>query len=104
MSLNRSEQRVFDYVQSHPEERQFWEGKVRQAAKSEADDFAAAARLGRELWSYYEERSGVVPAFREAARLEGAGRTSMRNLAELLLRLWVEPRPKKKKSAGVGAD
>jgi len=106
MSLNRCEQRIFDYVQSHPEERQFWQGKVRAAAKAERDDFTVVARLEPELWRYHEERSGVVPALREAARADGPGRTSMKNLAELLLRLWVEPRPKKKKSdteTGYGA-
>ena len=102
MSLNRSEQRIFDYVQSHPEERQFWQGKVRAAAKAERDDFAAAARLEPELWRYYEERSGVVATLRDAARTDGPGRTSMKNLAELLIRLWVEPRPKKKKSEPEG--
>ncbi len=99
MSLNRSEQRIFDYVQSHPEERHFWQAKVRAAAKSEPDDFAAVARLEPELWRYHEERSAVVATLRDAARFEGAGRTSMKNLAELLVRLWVEPRPKKKTAA-----
>jgi hypothetical protein len=45
------------------------------------------------------ERSGVVPAFREAIAHEGAQRTSMKNLAELALRLWVEPKPKKNPAA-----
>ncbi len=99
MSLNRCEQRLFDYVQSHPEERQFWQGKVRAAVKTERDDFAAVARLEPELRRYHEERTAAVGALREAARLEGPGRTSMKNLAELMIRLWVEPRPKKKITA-----
>jgi len=37
----------------------------------------------------------VVSQFKEAARLEGLNRTSMRNLAELLTRVWVEPVVKK---------
>ena len=96
MSLNRSEQRVFDYLQSHADERLFWQQKVRGVAKNVENDHVAVARLEPELWRYYVERSAVVPSFREAARIEGLGRTSMKNLAELMLRLWVEPRPKKK--------
>ena len=97
MSLNRFEQRVFDYLQGHRDERQFWQEKVRGIVKSLNDDHAAAARLDGEFWRYYVERSGVVPLFKEAARHEGMKRTSMKNLAELVIRLWVEPRPKKKK-------
>ncbi len=95
MSLNRCEQRVFDYWERHRDERQFWEGKVRGMAKVTPDLHAVAARLALELWRYYEERSAVAEPFREAARSEGLQRTSMKNLAELLLRLWVEPRPRK---------
>ena len=94
MSLNRCEQRVFDYLQGHREERQFWQDKVRAAAGA-LGDHAAAVRLDGELWRYYLERSAVAPAFMEAARLEGLQRTSMKNLAELLLRLWTEPKPRK---------
>jgi hypothetical protein len=96
MSLNRSEQRVFDYMQGHPDERHFWVGKVQSVWSRSGDDAAAVAQLESELWLYYKERSAVVPVFQEAARAEGLQRTSMKNLAELLLRLWVEPRPKKK--------
>ena len=99
MSLNRCEQRVFDYLQRHPEERHYWQGKFQSVAKASADDHVAAMRLEPELWRYYEERSAVAAPFKEAARHEGLGRTSMRNLAELLLRLWTEPRPKKKAAA-----
>lgn len=96
VSLNRCEQRVFDYLQSHPEERHHWQGKFQATAKAAADDHVAAARLEPELWRYYEERSAVAAPFKEAVRFEGLQRTSMRNLAELLLRLWTEPRAKKK--------
>lgn len=95
MSLNRCEQRIFDYLQSHPEERQYWVAKVQTVCRS-AEGHDAATRLESELWRYYEERSGVASPFREAARVEGLRRTSMRNLAELLVRLWTEPRQKKK--------
>lgn len=96
MSLNRCEQRLFDYLQSHKDERQFWEGKVRSFVRESAEDHVAAGRLDAELWRYYVERSAVAEPFKSAACHEGLRRTSMRNLAELLVRLWVEPRPKKK--------
>ena len=96
MSLNRCEQRVFDYWERHRDERQFWAEKVRATAKIALDHHEAAARLDGEMWRYYLERSEVVPAFRDAVRHEGAQRISMKNLAELVLRLWVEPKPKKK--------
>lgn len=95
MSLNRCEQRIFDYIESHPEERQFWVGKVQTVCRS-LDEHAAAVRLETELWRYYEERSAVASPFKEAVRHEGLRRTSMRNLADLLVRLWTEPRPKKR--------
>ena len=96
MSLNRCEQRVFDYLQRHPDERHYWQGKFQRVAKDAHAEHIAVEQLEPELWQYYKERSGVVPVFREAARYEGLQRTSMKNLAELLLRLWVEPKPKKK--------
>jgi hypothetical protein len=96
MSLNRCEQRVFDYWERHRDERHYWQEKVRGAAKIAADVHVAATQLEAELWRYYVERSGVVAGFREAVRHEGLHRTSMKNLAELALRLWTEPKPKKK--------
>lgn len=104
MSLNRCEQRVFDYVQGHPEERQYWQTKVQTVCRSSSDDHSAVRQLEPELWRYYEERSAVASPFKEAARTEGLGRTSMKNLAELLVRLWTEPRPKKKPAAEFSAD
>ena len=96
MSLNRSEQRVYDYLQGHKEERHYWQGKVQSLCRQVPDEHAAAAQLAADLWRYYEERSAVAEPFKTAARLEGRQKTSMRNLAELLIRLWTEPRPKKK--------
>ena len=104
MSLNRSEQMIFDYVQSHPDERQFWTHKVQKTAAGAVDDHTAAVQLEIELWRYFEERSGVASPFREVARREGLRRTSMRNLAEYLLRLWVTPRPKKPRASDGGSD
>lgn len=103
MSLNRSEQLVFDYLQQQPEELHYWQEKVRAWARREADDHAIAVELDRALWAYFEERAGVAAPFIEHARREGLRRTSMRNLAELVLRLWVEPRPKPKNVADAPA-
>jgi len=102
VSLNRSEQRIFDYLSAQTDERQFWVGKVQKIAREAVDAFAAALRLEPELWNYYVERSAVVPSFRAAASREGLKRTSMRNLAELLIRLWTTPRPQPKKAAPPG--
>jgi hypothetical protein len=94
MSLNRQEQRVFDYLQTQVDERRHWEGVVRREAVSAGGDrHAAAVTLERALWAYYEERSAVVEPFRSEARREGLARTSMKTLAELLLRLWAPPPP-----------
>ena len=95
MSLNRSEQLLHDYVQQHREERQFWQNKVRVIVTASADIPSAVARLDGELWRYFEERSSVVPVFVSAARSCGTKRISMKNLAEYLVRLWTEPRPRK---------
>jgi hypothetical protein len=103
MSLNRCEQRVYDYIQGHPDERHFWVGKVQSVWRRSGDDAAAVSQLETELWLYYKERSAVASPFKEAAAAEGLQRTSMKNLAELLLRLWVEPRPKKKPAPEAGA-
>ncbi len=103
MSLNRTEQRVFDYILGHAEERQYWQNKVQSIAAALVDPHAAAHRLESELWNYYKERSAVVPDFRDAVGREGLGRTSMKNLAEHLQRLWVAPRAKKPPAAGPAA-
>ncbi|MDB6167867.1 MAG: hypothetical protein JWM88_731 [Verrucomicrobia bacterium] len=89
MSLNRCEQRVSDYLLTHPEEKRFWQGKVQKLSAPNSDPHAVATRLEAELWHYYKERSEIVPAFREAVRHEGLQRTSMRSLAEYLLQLWI---------------
>lgn len=96
MSLNRSEQMIFDYVSVNADERHFWEEKVRAFAKESRDRHAVSAALADELWRYFEERSGVVEPFRSQALREGVVRTSMRNLADLWLRQWA---PVKSKAA-----
>jgi len=100
VSLNRTEQRVFDYIQGHAEERHYWQNKVQSIAAALVEPHAAAHRLESELWHYYKERSAVVRDFRDAVAREGLARTSMKNLAEHFLRLWVAPRPKKPAAEG----
>jgi hypothetical protein len=95
MSLNRNEQMVYDYLHSQPDERRHWETVIKREAGRAGDPHAAAFTIEGELWRYYVERSGVAEPFRSQARREGLARTSMRNLAELLIRLWAPPPAKK---------
>lgn len=92
MSLNRHEQLLFDYLLKNPEEKRFWTDQVNALARAEPELHAAATRLEAGLWRHYEERCEVAPAFRELAQREGRRRTSLRNLAEHLFRLWGPPR------------
>jgi hypothetical protein len=94
MSLNRIEQLIYDYLHSHPDELRHWQDAVRSAARQRPDVHAAATILEHDLWSYLLERAAVVEPFRSVVRHQGPARTSMKNLAELLLRLWVPPPPK----------
>ena len=100
MSLNRTEQLLFDYLQNNPEERQHWQDNVRNLAKTVTDPHAAAVRLEGELRRYHEERSGVAAPFLEIARREGIHRISLRNLAEYLLRMWSPARPQRPSAEG----
>lgn len=101
MSLNSSEQMVFDYVQRHPDERHYWVEKVQKTSARSTDNFEAARELEVDLWRYFEERSSVVSPFKDVARAQGVHRTSMRNLAEHLVRLWGPPRQHKPARQGV---
>ena len=103
MSLNRSEQLLYDYVQGHKDERQHLQHKVRGIVAASAEVHGAVARIDAELWRYYEERSAVAPAFVAAVHAYGLKRTSMKNLAELLVRLWTEPKPRNPAAAGTEA-
>ena len=94
MSLNRHEQLVFDYLHAHADELRHWQDVVRREVNRSADPHAVGPVLERELWRYYEERSAVVEPFRGIANREGLARTSMRNLADLLMRLWAPAAPK----------
>jgi hypothetical protein len=95
VSLNRCEQLLYDYVEKHPEERQYWIHKVRSLAQLSQDKHVIAERAELELWRYFQERAAVVPVLKEFARTQGSGRTSMRNLAEYLLRMWAPPKVRK---------
>jgi hypothetical protein len=95
MSLNRSEQILQDYLQGHRDERQYWFAKVQTIMRESPETTEAVARLESELWRYFLERSEVAPPFIAAAQAYGRRRTSMKNLAEYLVRLWTEPRPRK---------
>jgi hypothetical protein len=104
MSLNRCEQRVFDYLQRHQDERHYWQGKFQQIVRDTGDERVAVDFVEPQLWRYYLERSSAVREFKDAAAGEGLARTSMKNLAELLLRLWIEPRPKRKPAVERGGE
>jgi hypothetical protein len=101
MSLNRCEQVFFDYLSQRAEERQYWQEKVRRLGADEAVSHSAIMALERDLWAAFTERSQVVPTLRQWVQIHGAARTSMRNLAEYLVRLWVAPRPKPKNPPSV---
>jgi hypothetical protein len=104
MSLNRCEQVAFDYVKTHPGERQYMQDKVQAIVLGSPEIAKAVTRMDSELWRYYEERSGIVPAFREALGPGAPRKTSMKNLAELLIRLWADPKVVKAKSNSQDKD
>jgi hypothetical protein len=93
MALNQTEERLYDYVRKNPEERHFWEHKIRTVAAAHTDDLAAAAEIDMLLRAYAVERVQVVKQLSDMP----AG-MSMRGLAEYLIRVWTIPRPKKKKT------
>jgi hypothetical protein len=95
VSLNRFEQALYDYVKGHPEERHYWHDKVRALAADSAGIPSAVARIDSELWRYFVERSAVLPEFCGSERGPGLRRTSMKNLAEFMIGLWTEPKPRK---------
>ena len=108
MSLNRCEHDLLDYVQRNPDERHYWEHKVRRLIGEQPDGHAVATSLEGELRRYLEERAGVLARFREYAVVPGGRRTSLRNLADFLIRMWSPPKPakaaKKPKTDGGGLN
>ncbi|MDF9826955.1 hypothetical protein M2447_001040 [Ereboglobus sp. PH5-10] len=93
MALNQGEQQLLDYIRANPEEKSYWEQKVRSVAAAQPDDYLTAEALGRELRAYLVERARVVRQLEDVST-----GMSMRNLAEYLILIWTEPRPKKKKA------
>lgn len=94
MSHNRYEHALFTYIETHPEELKHWRAKIVAAAQRSTPSGEVARALERELWEYFVERSGQVPALREL-HPDGLNRISLLNLTEHLFRLWGPP-PKTK--------
>ncbi len=90
MSLNRYEQALHAYVESHPDELRHWQAKVRERISLNPAAGDARKGLERELWDYLSERSEHVPALR-ALHTGGIRRVSLQNLAEYLCRVWGPP-------------
>ena len=95
MSLNRYEQLLFNYLESHDEEKRFWVARVLEIARRGGRREAQVLDLNRSLWEYFEERSRFESPFREIIIHEGSRSISMLNLSEYLLRMWAPPPPKK---------
>lgn len=94
MSLNRSEELLRTYLEANPEERQHWREKVRRQARDFSDPHAWATRLEADLWLYFRERAECRPGEFQVPAGQKPARVSLRNLAELLIRLWgVPPTP-----------
>lgn len=89
VSLNRCEDALLRYVRDHAEEQRYWSARVLVWDRAGGELESRAAGLERELRDYAAERGRADAALREAF---GAGRVSLRNLAEYLLRLWTPPR------------
>ncbi len=90
MSLNRYEQALHAYVESHPDELRHWQTKVRDILRLQPGAGVAARGLERELWNYFAERSEHVPSL-SALHTGGVRRVSLLNLAEYLCRIWGPP-------------
>ncbi len=89
------EQTIHDHIMQHPEERRHWQEKISRLAAAAADDHAAATAVAAELAAYCRERAGVLPAFQALTGPDGPSRLMLRSLAELFVRRWGPPRPKK---------
>ena len=101
MSLNRCEDSLHRYLETHPDELRHWKMKVLEAARHAAAPGENARRLERELWEYFTERCSQVPALR-ALQAGGPRRVSLLNLAEYLLRVWgPPPAPKRPPARGI---
>ena len=88
MSLNRTERALCEYIESHVEERQFWQGKVRDLMSESRNDPVTAAGLAEQLRRYCQERGSVGALPAQVIGSEGLGSVSFRNLAEHVMRIW----------------
>ena len=98
MSLNRYEQMLHNYIETHPDERRFWLARVQEVGNRPSCREEATLDLNSALWEYFEERSRYESPFREIVVAEGGARISMLNLSEYLLRIWAPPRNVRKSS------
>ncbi len=96
MSLNRSEQYLFDYITANKDEGQHWHAKVQAYFRKNVSLHDLVVPFESELWAYYVERAQGSPKFGQGMPTKDLRRTSMKNLAEHLLRLWGPPATKKK--------
>ena len=99
MSLNRYESMLLGYLENHPEEMRFWEGRVREVANRKITRVQAALDLNQMFWDYFDERSRFQSPFREVATHENMEKISMLNLSEYLLRMWAPPPEKPRKQS-----
>jgi len=97
MSLNRYESMLYGYLENHPDEKRYWQGRVRDVAARKMSRDQAARDLDSMFWDYFEERSRHQSPFREVATHENMQKISMLSLSEYLLRMWAPPPPKKKR-------
>ena len=88
---------LLGYLENHPEEKRYWEGRVREVALRKMSRDQAARELDSMFWDYFEERSRYQSPFREVATHENMQKISMLNLSEYLLRLWAPPSRAKKR-------
>lgn len=98
MSLNRYEQLLLDYVQSHPDESDYWEVQVLALQDTQPAHLARVHELNRLLWAYFVERGSSVARFGDIFAREGNAVISMRNLAEYLIERWTPPSRKRSRS------
>lgn len=98
MSLNRYEQMLSDYIESHPEEKRYWLARVLDLGNSGIRREEAVLVLNSMLWEYFEERSRYEAPFSAVRAREGSEKVSMLNLAEYWLRMWAPPKVARKRS------
>lgn len=96
VSLNRCENALLHYLRAHPDEQRFWTARVLDVDRAALSREEKSATLERELRAYAAERAMADAVLRDGL---GAGRVSMRNLAEHVLALWTPPRASASRSS-----